>query len=131
MTEKQITQKQIVHIQCDVPGHAECWIKYDVTAWGIDVFTSAPFRSAAWLIRFFLQEHSIDWHMVGDDDAVVVHPGKGAAEETWTEVWRQIGPRTGRALFTWLGLSVLLAVGEATSLTPKSAADGGSTGAGA
>ena len=131
MAEKQIVQKQIVHIQCDVPGHEECWIKYDVTDWGIDVFTTVPFRSSAWLERFFLPEHSTDWRMVGDDGAIVAHPVKGAAEEVWNEVWRQIGPRTGRALFTWLGLSALLAVGEATSLTPKSASDGGGAGAGA
>lgn len=122
--------QQIVHVPCTLVGHEECWIKYDVTEWGISEFIDVPYRSFQWVLREFIPAHSVDWHIVNDAGEAIVHPGQGASEDVWREVWDAFGARTGRALYRWLGLSAMAAIGEAMDLPFKSAGNGAGRSAG-
>jgi hypothetical protein len=123
--------RQIVQVNCTVEGYEDIWLKYDVTDWGVGVFTDLPFRSFAWTVRYFIPENCVDWLMRNDGGDIIAHPGSKASEEVWAEVWKSLGPETSRAIYHWLALSALVASGEAMDLPPKSLADGPGAGPGA
>ena len=118
--------KQIVRVVCDVEGYEEFWIEYDVSGWGLDVFTSLPFTPFPQVVRNFIPEHSVNWHIVADDGAVVPHPGPGHTDILWDSIWKQIGPETGKAIYRWLALSSIMAMGQAS--TPSKKRPGGDQG---
>ena len=113
--------KQIVRVVCDVEGYEEFWIEYDVSDWGLDIFTSLPFTPFPQVVRAFIPAHSVNWHIVADDGAIVPHPGPGHTEILWASIWKQIGPETGKALYRWLALSTIVAMGQASMPSKKSA----------
>lgn len=118
---KKTPKSRRVRIQCDVPGHEDFWIEYDVSTWGIDFLTSIPYFPLYETVARVVPERSVDWHIVGDDGALVKHPGPGASQTLWRNIWKSVGPVTGQALWRWLGLSVFSAMGEAITPDFKSA----------
>ena len=126
-----MTEPQIVRIVCTVPKFEDYWIEYDVSAWNMGVFVRVhKTLSIAQAVTDFIPEYSVAWHVKNQDGKAIVHPGPKASEEAWLTVWDSFDVTTSRALNTWLWVSILLALQEANSLEPKSAADDSSDGAG-
>ena len=117
MTKKE---QEIVKVPCTVEGYESFWISYDVTTWGMAEYYSIPHTPRYEIVREVIPQYSVDWYMESDDGTIIAHPGQGASNATWLNVWRQLGVRTGRALHLWLSFSAMTALGEAMSLQPKS-----------
>ncbi len=111
---------ETVKILCDVEGFGEFWVEYDVSTWGIKQFVDIPVQTAFGALHNYLAKYCVGWNIESDDGDSVPCPIQGAPWEAWTQSFEQIGPKTGKAIYTWLCMSVLSALTLASSPSPKS-----------
>jgi hypothetical protein len=123
--------EQKVRIVCALEGYEDCWIEYDVSKWGLGVYTRLwGGMNINRVMTQFLPQYCTAWHL-HSDGTLVSHPGLEASDLVWQTVWDQFSVEASRTLFVWLYSSALAAVNEAMTLSPKSAGDDASNGTGA
>ena len=108
----------IVRVECAIPEFAECWIEYDVTAWGPLEFRTIPDTPVWSMQKVWLETHSVDWHIPRKDGkGTVAHPGQTADEKLWLECYDQMPESL--LLAQWVNFTPLTALSLSMSASKK------------
>jgi hypothetical protein len=111
-----------VRIACNLPGHEQDWIEFDTAGWTLADLRRSAYVTLPESLRRWVERDSVAWHLTGDN-GVVPHPGRAAPEDRWLAAYEALG-REGIALYPWLAVSPMLAMGEVSTPSKKSKAGG-------
>jgi len=108
-----------ITITCTLPGHEDDWIKFETVNWTLADMREMYSASYEEAIIQWIEKDTLAWHLTGDDNKVVEHPGRGATPAQWLAVYRHMG-QEGFVLRQWLGFAPYRAALELTRPDTKS-----------
>jgi hypothetical protein len=114
--------RRIVRIDCDLEGHEDDWVEFDVTGWNYRDFREIPETDVTETHKW-TERDTTAWSIAGKDGKPVKHPGRGAPKTAWLEAYE----RMPWELCRWLPSAVYFAFRQAIR-PPKKSPGGGPAG---